>query len=166
MADINRLAVFIAEVGYNDAERLMGIDADLLQKAVAGETLSNYEEALIDNGYSGFTLVNHEENYVDMDYINQVSDKLDLAVGFINDSELADSFRESLSFGQVDLDSLVENYGLFANLSIRQMEDLFDWLSDDDNRNAKDFLDLEFSWNLDDSEFWEWFREVFYGDAE
>lgn len=163
--DINRLAVFVSDLGYDEAESLTGIDADLLQKAIAGENLSAYEEALIDNGYSKAVLEN--DNYVDFDGLNAVADRLDLALRFIEDVDLQDSFRESVSFGQVDLDSLDSGFGLFTQLTENQIGMLVDWLSDDDTRNAKEFFDAYINDDFDirdveDSEFWEWFRSVFY----
>ena len=163
--DINRLAVFVSDLGYDEAESLTGIDADLLQKAIAGESLSAYEEALIDNGYSKAVLEN--DNYVDFDGLNAVADRLDLALRFIEDVDLQDSFRESVSFGQVDLDSLDSGFGLFTQLTENQIGMLVDWLSDDDARNAKEFFDAYINDDFDihdieESEFWEWFRSVFY----
>jgi len=165
--DINKLAVFIGEVGYNEAESLTGLDADLLQKAVAGESLSTYETALIDNAYSGMILA--ESDYIDFDSIDKTASALNDALLFMDNAELADSFRESLSFGQVDFESLENNYGLFANLTQNQTEMLVDWLSDNADADAKEFLDAyalddyDF-WDIEDSAFWEWFRDTFYSD--
>jgi len=167
--DSNRLAVFVSQYGYTEAEQLTGIDADLLQKAIAGERLSDYEEALIDNGYSNLQL--YESDYVDFDSINKdaafLSEDVQSLALFQQEPELYDSLLESVSFNQIDMDDLREHYGLFANLSYNQADKLFAWLEDDEKNEAKEFfeayeLDGDDFWDIDESAFWEWFREVFY----
>lgn len=164
--NLNKLAVFLSEFGYDESESLFNLDADLLQKAVAGESLSEYETALLDNAYSNLILA--ETDFIDFQSINETASNLETALSLINDAELADSFRESFSFGQVDAEIFNDTWQLFGNLSYSQTAMLVDWLSDNPDLNASEFLtaylvDGGDIWeDVSDSEFWEWFRTVFY----
>ena len=136
--DRNELAAFLNETGYNDAEHILNLDADLLQKAVAGEDLTRYESALIDSAMAGLEL--EDTNFVNFNELAERAELLNDIDKFIGDVELADSFRESVSFGQIDLEDLELARGLFANLTENQASDIIDWLADNPNNDAKEFL--------------------------
>lgn len=215
--DRNKLAILINQLGgYDETERVIGVDAELLQGAIQGEQLNHFETDAIDTAFG--KLLRHPElaaeNGIDFaelfgtsDYDKGLTSDLDLAIDRLYDVGDGNIFREKVADGLVDIDDLNLYFGLFNNLApgdnqrgkiieyLRADSEYYDAERDLARRRhsgkslryqleaideEQEQAELEVSDGLkemleayvatggniwkDESEFWEWFRETFYGD--
>lgn len=155
--NIDKLAVAANLLGgFDELSNILGVDENLLEKAIGGFTLGSRQSETLTDAFNDAIA----ENLIDEREVNKLTTSVQSAT-LRNNTQIKDGFRLAIANGQVDLDEL-DNYTTLKNLTEAQLEPLIEWLSEDVSRKASEFLDLAFSWDVQESEFWKWFREIFY----
>lgn len=177
----SKLAILVNMLdGYDEAESATGVPAELIQKAIEGEQLTGYENALLETGFNKLYL--EDDRGLDLDDLfgmrqtkfgeptaeGTTTGLLDKTLDFLDRTDLQNEFRALVADGSVDLGDLETGFGLFANLTSHQAEMVLDGLRSGDADAGEMFAayladGMDF-WNIEDSDFWEWFRDTFYDD--
>lgn len=174
--DRNKLAILTNQLGgYDEVERVIGVDQELVQRAVEGQQLTSIQQAEIETGFNQLYLDKELalDNGIDINAIESLSKDLSDTVNFFYDQDAENRFRQGVADGVVDANDLADGGTLFANLTSSQIDKVLSLLETDE---ASDEISNLFSfylqdyysevdfWDVQDSLFWEWFRETFYGD--
>lgn len=170
----NILAVIVNELGgYDEAAEALGVDEDLIARAVAGENLTRAMNIELDGGWSDLQRDSQALDLygLDLDKIDDLVKELEHVQYALQDESLSDDIRYAYADGRINAEML-ESQGLdvFYDLTLFQSTKLIEWLLDKDNRHsAQGFVDAYlatrdrtggiFSVDRDGSEFWEWMRE-------
>jgi len=169
MANLQKLAVLINDLGgYDVASDALGIDENILHYAVEGNALDRIQDAQLTSAYANLELDNEIQNEygIDFDNIDTVADDLQTLEFFTGDIERANDIRELVADGKIDLDDVQSNYGLFADLNERHQDKLIEFIKD--GGDAREFFEAYENdgdiWDIEDSDFWEWYRDTFYSD--
>lgn len=182
MADLNKLAILTNELGgIDEVAELLETDEDLLQFAIEGGGVTFAQDAEINRALNNFILDkdSQDEYQIDIEKLFGINDNgystgagydnaLEDVSSAINDQDDINLFRWAVADGRVELDELATSSLLFkqGHSTPNVIDKIVSWLVEDAH-NAKEFLDL---FELDgfniqdvqDSFFWEWFRETFY----
>lgn len=139
--DINKLAVLSNLTGGADEiENIIGVPAELIQKAINGELLTAFERAEIETGYNQLYLKPDIaiDNNLDVDMIDALADDLNLANNFISDLTLENSFRRLVADEALPADDIAKATNLFANLETRRVRTILEGFEHVDklNQNA------------------------------
>lgn len=169
MSLLDKLAIISNELGgMDETAELLGVDTTLIEYALEGGILTRSQQAELQRSYADFELnYQAQQDYaLDLDIIDEQAETLRTAEKFINDNDLASDFRYAVSEGLITLDELENGYGLFADLPPKQTEMIINWLVDGNSASGfiNAYLNDDNIWDIEDSEFWEWFRDVFYSD--
>lgn len=182
MADVNKLAVLTNELGgIDEVSELLEVDEGLLAFAIEGGELTFNQDAEINQALNRFILDREARNEysIDIDRLFGIDDLgyttgqgfddvLSNVSNAINDADDINTWRWAVADGRVTLDELETSSLLFkqGHSTPKVINKLVDWLVDNEHV-AKTFLDLfELDGfrldDIEDSFFWEWFRETFY----
>lgn len=159
------------------ASEILDTDSDLLIKAIQGGTLNRLEQAELNEQY--YHLVRdtelQDEYEVDIDYVEREAAVLRSALTSIDDINSIIIFRNAVADGEVSLDKLEKGVSLFGNLTRGQLGKILDAFVENKSgilATAREFdLDEMFDayeddnadfWDIEESDFWAWFRELFY----
>lgn len=142
--------------GFDELSNILGVDEHLLEKAIGGFKLGSRQSEELRDAFRDAI----DEKLINENEIDKFTTHVENAM-LRNNTQIKDGFRLAIANGQVDLDEL-DNYTTLKNLTEAQLEPLIEWLSENVSRKASEFLDLAFSWDVQESEFWKWFREIFY----
>lgn len=163
--NVNKLAVFVNQAGGIDsAANIIGIEPELLQRAIENQDLNVFETAEIETAFNQLYLEPELafENDIDLDELENAASELDLIDIFIDNENLISDFKQLYANGEIDnLDAFKE---MAANLNTRFLEATIEWIKQ--GNDASELFDNYETggnfWDLDDSEFWAWYRETFY----
>ena len=174
--DANKIAVLSNQLGgLDELENVIDVPAELLQKAINGEPLTRFEIEQVDEGLQRLGRYNISSDIaldhgIDLSDVNTVSDAAAF-VDFQADADISAQYRQIIADGLLDFDDIVSAKTMFGELSNKQTSMMFDKILEMDAPDARDVFqryirDGEsggiFSKDLKDSEFWAWFREMFY----
>lgn len=183
--DRNKLAILTNELGgYDEAGERLGVDADLVQRAVEGGRLNNFEVAEIDKGFASLYDAGADNADLDLLYLfgiadapgqRGLTDSVYHAESAFYNPERENLFRAAFAEDRITQDDLYDAVDFFNDgyLTEKIQDKILTWLSEDDENGephtAKEFLDAYradgkdlFREDLEESAFWEWFRETFY----
>lgn len=173
--DVNKLAILTNQLGgYDQTENVIGVDAELIQRAVAGESLTPMETAEIETGFNQLYLDPDLafENNIEVHELEGLASDLAFTTQFLYDADFANTFREGVANDTIDPETLDEGGPLFANLTRLQTERIAELIGSDEG-DKREQVALMFDayladhgdiWDVDESAFWEWYRETFYKD--
>jgi len=172
--NLNILAALVNELGgYDEAAEALGVDEDLIARALSGENLTRAMNIELSGGWAD--LQRDAETLdlysLDLDKIDDLVKELEHAQDALQDDKLSADLRYAYADGRITAEAL-ESQGLdvFYDLTLYQSTKLLEWLLDADNiHSAQGFVDAYlatrdrtggiFSVDRDGSEFWEWMRE-------
>jgi|CXWL01.1.fsa_nt_gi hypothetical protein len=162
--------------GYEESAELLDIDADLIERAITGKSLSRLEKLEIDQAVAGY--ISNLDNPNDANDLLSTAGTLTASEAFISDNDNSILLRTALVEGLIEQSDLEQGYSLFANLSQGQQGNIFGILQDgiDGGHKEKESAikdlremfdgyyadDMDINGDVNESAFWEWFREVFY----
>src|ERR1035437_576871 len=178
---VDKAAILANMLGsIDDVSEVLDTGVDILDKYVSGGQLNIYEGAEVDRGYSDLILSRdlQDEFGIDIKEVERLGKFLTGAIDVIEDVNYQNDFRRAVANGEIDLELGVRHARqLMANLSPSQNYRLFQGYNEDGISPASKAACRKFNWNeafeafeLDDygfgdvqeSEFWAWFRELFY----
>jgi hypothetical protein len=122
------LAVLVNQLGgYDETEKAIGVDADLIVRAVSGERLSDIENAEVEDGFNKLYLKpNFAKRYdIDIPELKEITETLNLTEGKIKDVELENLFRQIVASGEIDTDDIDSANVLFADRTPSQRDQIF-----------------------------------------
>lgn len=174
---LDKLAVLSNLHTTETAAEILDTDADLLIKAIQGGALNRLEQAELTEQY--YYLVRDEdlqdEYEVDIDYVEREAAVLRESLKLMDDINSMIIFRNAVADGEVSLDKLEKGYTLFGNLTRGQLGKILDAFVENQSgmltTSRKFDLDEMFDayegdgqdfWDIEESDFWAWFRELFY----
>ncbi len=184
---IDKLAVLANLNTIDTASEILDTDVDLLLKAIEGYRLNRLEQERLRGSYSElYQDPNLQNQYnIDIDYVEREAAILTDSIKEV-DLELAQIFRNVVSNGEIDLDTFDKGYHLLGGTlprnQLARILESYQELAEkgfyttyidgkEVHRTNKIDLNEMFEmyeadgfdiWNIEDSEFWEWFRELFY----
>lgn len=182
--DRNKLAILTNQLGgYDETEKAIGVDAELIERAVSGEHLTHKETAQIDRGFSELyeypTEIDLETLFGTSDYDKGLTGDLDDTERFFYDVDFSNNFRQMVAETDFDIGLLNRGGSMFANFTPKMMSDVNALIASNEGNVGQEIAEMFEAyisdgengipfWRQDqlahDSEFWEWFRETFYGD--
>lgn len=165
--------------GIDEAADILDVDVEWLVNLFLGGNLNRMQERELEGQYRDFARdVNaHELFDIDIDYVEQEAAIVKETRRLIDDVESGDILRQAIAESNLTLEKLNKGFTLFDNLTRSQtgkildawveqqglyydfgieptfsLDDMFDVYGDDNNN----------FWDMEESEFWAWFRELFY----
>lgn len=181
--DRNKLSVLVNQLGgYNEAESVTGVDAEIWQRAVIGESLSTFETAQIDNAYSQFILDSNlaSENNVDIAEIDDMASNLFYLTMKLHNAPLVSAIRDAIAAGilnRYEITDRAVSRNYLINFNPPMQDDLLNLLEDRNAEKLHQILEaliddfgkgMPFFNSVDpneyDSEFWVLWREFFYNE--
>lgn len=172
---LDKIAVLSNILDYEQASEILDTDEDLLLKALQGGALNRYELEEIRGQYSQVYRDSQlqDDFGIDIDNVEQKASILTDALKALDDLDSMLIFRNAVADGEVSLDKLEKGYGLFKDLTRSQAGAILDkWLQNQSGNivttrgfDLDEMFDMYFAdggdfWNIDESLFWEWFREL------
>jgi hypothetical protein len=119
------LAVLVNQLGgYDETEKAIGVDAELIARAVGGGRLSRLENAELETGFNQLYLEPKIANKfdIDLDDLDETAEILNDAENKIKDVDLENLLRSSLAEGEIETDNLESTDILFGNLTPLQRD--------------------------------------------
>lgn len=175
---IDKLAVLSNTHTIDTTADVLDTDVDLLLKALQGGILNRLEKAELNEQYYHLVRDTELQNEydVDIDNVEKNAAVLRSALTSIDDVDSIIIFRSAVADGEVSLEKLEQGVSLFGNLTRGQLSKILDaWVENQTGAltTSRAFdLDEMFDaylegdggnfWDIEDSEFWAWFRELFY----
>lgn len=129
----NRLAILSNQLGGADeAETVLNIPMELIQKSINGGYLTGYELALAQNAVNRFRLEPEiaDEWGIDPDEVDTIADEMLLAGNFIADIELENKFRQLVGDNSIKQHQIEKATNLFANLETRRVRTILEGITD------------------------------------
>lgn len=183
MIDASWVSVLASQVGGVEilADEF-GINADIIYKILRGEKLTRKERLIFERAATEWEdfEVDYEgdaEDRIDLDEVDQLTRHLDeryLTKWTIPDERFYPVIRESIADGRLSWEDLLVDRGatvapldVFFEITVWQANKLLEYIADGNDLsdalqyyiNDKEQGDWQ---NVEDSEFWDWFRAVFY----
>lgn len=173
--DINQLAILVNKLGgYDETQKVIKVDSEVIERAITGERLSRFEQAELENGVNQLYLkpTLAEKNNIDLEEIEDFTTHLQHITDRLHNVDFESQLRASVANDLITPDELDVGAELFINLSPSQQDLVSDILASGDPETIGEMLQSFFEdhangggfWDIENSAFWEWFRETFYGD--
>jgi hypothetical protein len=119
------LAVLVNQLGgYDETEKAIGVDAELIARAVGGGQLSRLENAELETGFNQLYLEPKIANKfdIDLDDLDDLAEILNDAENKIKDAELENLLRSSVASGEIANNDIESADILFGNLTPSQRD--------------------------------------------
>lgn len=172
--DANKIAVLSNQLGgLDELENVIQVPAELLQKAINGEPLTRFESEDIDSGILKLTDRGASsdiaiDNGIDINDINTLAETMDLTERIMQDSIAMEKYRQLVAMGALDATDIRDNWTIFGNLTNAQTNKVLDAAINSDRPDLRAMFQAyqadegDIFGDLEESEFWAWFREMFY----
>lgn len=170
--DIDKLAILANQLdGIDEVADLLNLDEDFIQYAIENNALDFQQTAELKRAISDFELDNELqfEYGLNAQEIQQHAEQLNVVHSRLASNEGIDAFRESVANNELSMDDLETAEIFFSNsyLTPNIQNAVLSWVAV--GNNPKEFLeqfelDGERLDGIEDSAFWEWYRDTFYGD--
>lgn len=134
------LAVLVNQLGgYDETEKAIGVDAELIARAVSGQKLSRLENAELETGFNQLYLEPKiaDRFNIDLDELDETAEILNDAENKIKDTELENLFRSSVASGEIANDDLESADILFGNLTPNQRDRVLDIFTNIETTKSK-----------------------------
>lgn len=173
----NTIAVLANALGGVDVVAdVLDVPIDNVIQVVQGQNLNQSDRMdLEDSYYSLVTDLSLQDslgiNTDEIDYhatvVRDMEQLISPGEGYERSLYLSHQLRAMVANGRIDLKELAASYMIFANLNTKYVEAIFGWIDEggDPAEFFASYIAGEKFWDLENSTFWAWFREVFYPDA-
>lgn len=165
--DREKLAALASDSdGIFNASQILDVDENIYFRAVQGLSLSRLDRADIDSAWAFFEKTQDEDYLQDID---RLASRINDSVMLQNNSDFTDNFMLVVAEGQITTQQVEDLYTLWGNLNGYQANVVMEKFATDPDFNADRLTELysreeDLFNDYENSAFWEWFRETFYGD--
>lgn len=176
---VDRLSILVGELDYENAAEILATSEDLIQKAIEGNRLNMLEDAELNEGYSHLLRDRQLQDDFDINS-NTIEHRAQVLARILaqRDADISLNLRTAIADGDIDLEKIDQWQIPIRELTNTQLSKILDaWFDNQSGNNLvtnKAFtfdemfeaMELD-DWDiitqdLEDSEFWAWFRELFY----
>ncbi len=178
---IDEITVLSNLYGIDEASEILDVDVNSIDDLLSGFKLNRLQQDEIEGGWLDVRRDKNliQEYDIDIPYIDKQSAIIKAALDSIETVDNKNIFRKAVAEQDLDLDKIDEGRLLFKNLTNGQLGKILEAWSEqqqriadtgietDDAINLNDMFDSFFDdgadfWDIEESMFWAWFREIFY----
>lgn len=178
MSTLNKIAILAVDLGgYDEAEKVLNVDADILAYAVNGGRLTDDQDALVEGAWLDLRRDKdlRDEYGIDLTEINRIDKEIENVQRALSDTEMSNMFRQAYAEGRVTADTLdSQGMDVFFDLTMTQARKVMDWLLENGHTadefgeaylSARDRIGGIYTVDETGSEWFEWLREQGISDS-
>lgn len=186
---LDKIAVLINDLQYEQAGEALDVDLDLIEHAIKGGVLNRLQQEELRGAYSDVYRDRELQREYDID-IQYVEDQAAIITDAIRQKDIdnQNTIREGVADGEIDLEKFTRNKGgtrILRQLNNTQLGRILDAFANqkrgvpnikyvdgeavpvrhfdiNEMLDAAELDGYDITSEVEDSQFWAWFRELFY----